>query len=146
MSVHAWRQRSPSWVRFTHGLPRTGLPLTDRGEDEEAPFFANAQARPRPEVSQMNHGAIKQVAADWYAFDGEVRNLVTDPVVREWRYQSLIRASFTANQAEVVSADAGIDIHWLIGLTRRGCPQATACRIAGLDLLEGDRSRTPAPV
>ena len=94
----------------------------------------------------MNHEATEQAAGEWYELDGEVRHLITDPVVREWRYQSLIRASFTANQANIVSADADTDIHWLIDLTRRGCPHATACRIAGLNVPERDPSRTLAPV
>jgi len=54
-----------------------------------------------------------------------------DQTVCAWRYHSLIRAGFTASQAEMVATDADIDVHWLIDLTRKGCPHGTACRNRG---------------
>jgi hypothetical protein len=94
----------------------------------------------------MDQEAIERAARRLYELGGEPRSLVTDPMVREWRHESLIRAGFTASQAEIVAAVAEIDVHWLIDLTRQGCPHGTACRIAGLDLPERDPSRTLASV
>jgi hypothetical protein len=85
-----------------------------------------------------------RIAGEWYELAGEVRNVVTDQGVCAWRYQSLIRAGFTASQAEIVATDADIDVHWLIDLTRRGCPHGTACRIAGLELPERERDPSKA--
>ena len=39
----------------------------------------------------------------WHARRGEVEHVVTDQAVRAWRYQSLVRAGFTAGQAEMVA-------------------------------------------
>ena len=83
---------------------------------------------------------------EWYELAGEVRNVVTDQAVCAWRYHSLIRAGFTASQAEIVAPDADIDVHWLIDLTRKGCPHRTACRIAGVELTRRDLTKTLAAV
>ena len=87
-----------------------------------------------------------RTAGEWYELAGEVRNVVTDQAVRAWRYHSLIPAGFTASQAEIVATDADIDVHWLIDLTRKGCPHGTACRIAGVELPEPDLSKPLAAV
>ena len=81
----------------------------------------------------MHQEAIERVAGDWHELGGDVQHLVTDLAVRSWRYESLLRAGFTASQSETVAADAGIDVHWLIDLTEKGCPHETACRIAGVN-------------
>ncbi len=82
----------------------------------------------------------------WHERGGEVEHIVTDQAVRAWRHQSLIRAGFTAGQAEMVATDADIDIHWLIDLTRKGCPHGTACRIAGVELPQRDLTKALAAV
>jgi hypothetical protein len=67
----------------------------------------------------MNQAAIDRAAGEWYQLGGEVEHLVTNPAVREWRYESLMCTGFTASQAEIIAASAQVDIHWLIDLTRR---------------------------
>jgi len=94
----------------------------------------------------MDHEASERTAAEWYELGGEVQHVVTDQAVRAWRYQSLIRAGFTANQAKMVATDADIDIHWVIDLTKKGCPHGTACRIAGVELPQRDPSKPLAAV
>ena len=81
----------------------------------------------------MDH-ATERTVAKWLELGREVEHVVIDPAVRAWRYHSLTRAGFTASQAEIVASDADIDVHWLIDLTRKGCPHGTACRIAGVEL------------
>ena len=90
----------------------------------------------------MDHEATERTAAEWYELGAEVQHVVTDQAVREWRCHSLLRAGFTESQAEMVATDADIDVHWLIDLTRKGCPHETACRIAGVELPERDLSQT----
>jgi len=94
----------------------------------------------------MDHEAIERTAAEWYELGGEVQHVVADQAVRAWRYHSLIRAGFTASQAEIVATDADIDVHWLIDLTRKGCPHGTACRIAGVELPQRDLPKALAAV
>jgi len=90
----------------------------------------------------MDREATERTAAEWHELSSEVQHIVTDQAVRAWRYHSLLRAGFAANQAEMVATDADIDVHWLIDLTRKGCPHETACRIAGVELPERDLSQT----
>ncbi len=92
----------------------------------------------------MDHEATERTAGESYELAAEAQHVVTDQAVRAWRYHSLIRAGFTASQAEIVAADPDIDIHWLIGLTRKGCPHGTACRIAGVELPRRDLSKALA--
>jgi hypothetical protein len=94
----------------------------------------------------MDQEASERSAAEWLGVGAEVGHVVADQAVRAWRYQSLIRAGFTASQAETVASDADIDVHWLIGLTRKGCPHETACRIAGVELSQWDPSEALAAV
>jgi hypothetical protein len=84
----------------------------------------------------MSQESIESGDGEWHELGREVEHLVTDPVVRAWRYESLIRAGFTASQAEVIAASAEVDVHWLIDLTAKGCPHETAYRIAGVHPLE----------
>lgn len=85
----------------------------------------------------MHQEAIEPAAGGWYQLGGDMQHLVADPTVRNWRYESLLRAGFTASQSETAAASADIDIHWLIDLTTKGCPHQTACRIAGLNPPQG---------
>jgi hypothetical protein len=94
----------------------------------------------------MDQEANERIAGEWHELGAEVQHVVADRDVEAWRYQSLVRAGFTASQAAMVATDADIDVHWLIDLTRRGCPHGTACRIAGLELPEQDRAKTLAAV
>ena len=94
----------------------------------------------------MDQEATDRTAAEWYELGGEVQHVVTDQAVRAWRYHSLIRAGFTASQAEMVATDADIDIHWLVDLTQKGCPHGTACRIAGVEPPQWDLTKTLAEV
>ena len=90
----------------------------------------------------MHQEAIERAAGAWNQLDGDPQHVVTDPTVRNWRYESLLRAGFTASQSETVAANADIDIHWLIDLPTKGCPHQTACRIAGLNPPQG----APSPL
>jgi hypothetical protein len=94
----------------------------------------------------MDQEATDHTTAEWYELGGEVQHVVRDQAVRAWRYHSLIRAGFTASQAEMVATDADIDLHWLIDLTRKGCPHGTACRIAGVELPQQDTTKALAAV
>jgi len=94
----------------------------------------------------MDHEATEHTAAEWYELSDEVQHVVIDQDVRAWRYDALLRGGFTASQAEMVATDADIDVHWLIDLTRRGCPHRTACRIAGVELPERDLTKALAAV
>ena len=94
----------------------------------------------------MDQEANERTAGEWHELGAEVQHVVPDRAVEAWRFQSLIRAGFTASQAATVATDADIDVHWLIDLTRRGCPHGTACRIAGLELPEKDPAKTLAAV
>ena len=94
----------------------------------------------------MDHEATERTTAEWHELGGEVQHVVADQAVRAWRYHSLIRAGFTASQAEMVATDADIDVHWLIDLTRKGCPHGTACRIAGVELPQRDLTKALAAV
>lgn len=52
-----------------------------------------------------------------------------DAATLEWRIRLLRREGFTPERAVALAADAGIDLHALIGLTERGCPPSLAERI-----------------
>jgi hypothetical protein len=53
----------------------------------------------------------------------------------EWRCRELLAAGFTPELAAGLAADAGFDLHALLGLVDRGCPPPLAARIlAPLDL------------
>jgi hypothetical protein len=52
----------------------------------------------------------------------------SDPV-RRWRLEELVRAGYDPDDALVLSARQGIDLHIAIDLVRRGCPPRTAVRI-----------------
>jgi len=94
----------------------------------------------------MDHEATEHTTTEWPELGGEVQHVVADQAVRAWRYHCLIRAGFTASQAEMVAINADIDVHWLIDLTRKGCPHGTACRIAGVELRQQDVTNALAAV
>ena len=52
-----------------------------------------------------------------------------DSDVLRWRFEELRRAGFETEDALVLAADAGIDLHQATALLHRGCPPETALRI-----------------
>lgn len=56
-----------------------------------------------------------------------------DPSVAEevlrWRFDELVRAGYSPEQALIVASHVGVDLHVATDLIRRGCPEATALRI-----------------
>ena len=51
-------------------------------------------------------------------------------LVRRWRFESLIRAGYEDSDAIELAFHTEVDLHWAMELVRRGCPSATALRIA----------------
>jgi len=51
-------------------------------------------------------------------------------VVRRWRFDELLRAGYDIADAAEVALRTEIDLHWAVSLVQRGCPIATATRIA----------------
>ena len=51
-------------------------------------------------------------------------------LVRQWRFEELRRAGYDIADAAEVALRTEIDLHWATSLARRGCPSATARRIA----------------
>ena len=51
-------------------------------------------------------------------------------VVRRWRFDELVRAGYDIADAVELALRTEIDLHWATSLVRRGCPSATARRIA----------------
>jgi hypothetical protein len=51
-------------------------------------------------------------------------------LVRQWRFEELRRAGYDIADAAEVALRTEIDLHWAVSLVRRGCPSATARRIA----------------
>jgi hypothetical protein len=52
-----------------------------------------------------------------------------DPV-RLWRFSELVRAGYDDVDAIEIAYQIEIDLHWAASLVRKGCPSATAARIA----------------
>jgi hypothetical protein len=50
--------------------------------------------------------------------------------VRRWRFDELLRAGYNIADAVELALHTEIDLHWATSLVRRGCPSATAVRIA----------------
>ncbi len=50
--------------------------------------------------------------------------------VRRWRFDELLRAGYDIADAADVALRTDIDLHWAVSLVQRGCPSATAARIA----------------
>ena len=51
-------------------------------------------------------------------------------VVRRWRFDELLRAGDDIADAAELALRTEIDLHWAVSLVQRGCPSATATRIA----------------
>ena len=53
---------------------------------------------------------------------------VAEEVLR-WRFDELVRAGYSPEQALIVASHVGVDLHLATDLLRRGCPEPTALRI-----------------
>jgi hypothetical protein len=51
-------------------------------------------------------------------------------LIRHWRFDELVRAGYNIADAVELALRTEIDLHWAASLVRRGCPSATALRIA----------------
>jgi hypothetical protein len=51
-------------------------------------------------------------------------------LVRDWRFEQLMRAGYTIPDALELAVRSDIDLHWAASLVRQGCPSSTAARIA----------------
>jgi len=60
----------------------------------------------------------------------EERALPDIDVVRRWRFEELLRAGYAMADALELALRTEVDLHWAASLVRRGCPSATAVRIA----------------
>jgi hypothetical protein len=58
------------------------------------------------------------------------RNESETDVVRRWRFEALLRAGYDIADAAELALRTEIDLHWAVSLVQRGCPSATATRIA----------------
>ncbi len=57
-------------------------------------------------------------------------DLVETDHVRRWRFDELLQAGYDIADAADVALRTDIDLHWAMRLVQRGCPSATAARIA----------------
>ena len=64
------------------------------------------------------------------AVEIEHRELPDIEVVRRWRFTELVRAGYDDEDAIELAFHTEVDLHWAADLVRRGCPSATAVRIA----------------
>lgn len=60
----------------------------------------------------------------------EERELPDIDLVRRWRFEELLRAGYAMADALELAVRTEIDLHWAASLVHRGCPSATAVRIA----------------
>lgn len=51
-------------------------------------------------------------------------------LVRRWRFDELLRAGYDIADAAELALRTEVDLHWAVSLVQRGCPSATATRIA----------------
>ena len=51
-------------------------------------------------------------------------------LVARWRFEELVRAGYTIPDAMELAKHTEVDLHWAASLVARGCPSATALRIA----------------
>jgi hypothetical protein len=58
------------------------------------------------------------------------RNESETDVVRRWRFEALLRAGYDIADAAELALRTEVDLHWAVSLVQRGCPSATATRIA----------------
>lgn len=64
------------------------------------------------------------------AVDVEYRAAPDVEVVRRWRFEELLRAGYDDADAIELAFRTEVDLHWAVSLVRRGCPSATAVKIA----------------
>lgn len=50
--------------------------------------------------------------------------------VQRWRFEELVRAGYAKPDAMELALHTEVDLHWAASLVERGCPSATALRIA----------------
>jgi hypothetical protein len=50
--------------------------------------------------------------------------------VRHWRFDELLRVGYDIADAAELAFHIEVDLHWAMSLVERGCPSATAVRIA----------------
>jgi hypothetical protein len=50
--------------------------------------------------------------------------------VLQWRFDELVRCGYEGCHALDIACDLDVDLHFAIDLVQRGCPSATAVRIA----------------
>ena len=58
------------------------------------------------------------------------RELPDLDVVRHWRFDELLRAGYDITDAAELAFHLEVDLHFATSLVQRGCPSATAVRIA----------------
>lgn len=58
------------------------------------------------------------------------RELPDLDAVRHWRFDELLRAGYDIGDAAELAFHLEVDLHWAASLVERGCPSATALRIA----------------
>lgn len=63
----------------------------------------------------------------------------TDPKAVQWRFDQLVRAGYTSDEAHALASNADIDLHEAVRLVTRGCATDVACRIFGVRV-EYDRT------
>jgi hypothetical protein len=64
------------------------------------------------------------IETDTTALDGELGAVV------RWRFEELRRAGYEECDALELACNLAVDLHVAAGLVERGCPSATAVRIA----------------
>jgi hypothetical protein len=52
-----------------------------------------------------------------------------DPVVFDWRFETLMQAGYLPDQAWTLATSKDVDVHLAERLLAQGCPRATAVRI-----------------
>ena len=85
---------------------------------------------PRGGLGQNVHTGTAAKGEPVAAAQLEQVDLVEIDVIRRWRFDELLRAGYDIADAADVALRTDIDLHWAISLVQRGCPSATAVRIA----------------
>ena len=70
------------------------------------------------------HGRHEVTAAQFELLDAGA----AEEVLR-WRFDELVRAGYSPEQALVVASHVDVDLHLATDLVRKGCPEQTALRI-----------------
>ena len=85
---------------------------------------------PRGRLGQNVHIGTAAKGEPVAAAQLEQVDLVEIDVIRRWRFDELLRAGYDIADAADVALRTDIDLHWAVRLVQRGCPSATAARIA----------------